>query len=1151
MSKGKRLLSVLLAFVLVLPFSGIHLAFAEPEDSVDDGLQALEVFEEDPAIAEDAEGSKQEGLEDLELEGLEDSFWEDPEGLELETSSGAVVNPAEVIEYVYLDEKVVALGQEQNVAFSLLDESAEITQAEITFIKTGTEQKFTFFADVIVDNAALFTFIFFEREDADSYRLSEIAYCLSGSEDVIRADFFTFDEGQEDGGYYFDVVTEELFEVVVAEASEEGELTVFVITDEGDFVSAESVEEALLLADAEGIEDLEADESTGSEAALLGLVPSSDLAEDDPASQDITLLALSASLQTLSVSPARENYLVVALDPGHGGLDPGAVRGDLEEKDLNWVIANACKEELLNYTGVSPVLTRTENENPSLQARVDRAVANGADVFVSLHNNTGGGAGGAEVWYPNNSTYLNAETHVAGEQLSNKILTQLAKLGLNNRGAKMRNATGSERYPDGSISDYYGVISASRKAGIPGIIVEHAFLDVAGDAAKLRDKDFLVSLGKADAQGIVDQYGLVTHTSAQSTSLLKYQSYVGTLGWESFVYDQKVSGTTGKGKAVEAFNIELQNQPVTGSIQYNAFIQNEGWQGWKSDGAVVGTEKQSKAIQVIQIRLTGKMEAQYDVYYRAHISSFGWLDWAKNGASAGGLGSLYKTEAFQVVILPKGAAAPGPTGTPYWESSIVSSSVAYQAHVQNQGWNSIVTNGTVAGTTGLSLRVEALKISLASQGYPGGIQYNAHCAFLGWQGWKNGGEVAGTTGQSRQMEAIQIRLTGEMADRFDVYYRVHSAYLGWLGWAKNGESAGSAGYSYRMEALQIVLVSKGGKAPGSTVGANKQKSYVQYSTHVQNVGWQGYAADGATAGTTGRSLRVEALRVSLVNQQYPGGIQYNAHCALLGWQGWKNGGQIAGTTGQSRQVEAIQIRLTGEMADRYDVYYRVHCANFGWLGWAKNGASAGSAGYGYRMEALQIMLVPKGDKAPGSTAGAFKELAPVSGTPIMGSTSTTVDQMARRYNATGRTYPASVYSTKGAPTIRDFCQIVYEEAIAEGVRPEVVFCQAMYETGWLGFGGDVKVDQCNFCGLGATGSVGGATFSSVREGVRAHVQHLKAYAVPGLKASDLKNPLVDPRFDLVTKGSATTLEALNGKWAVPGVGYGERISSMIDELYKA
>ena len=126
-----------------------------------------------------------------------------------------------------------------------------------------------------------------------------------------------------------------------------------------------------------------------------------------------------------------------------------------------------------------------------------------------------------------------------------------------------------------------------------------------------------------------------------------------------------------------------------------------------------------------------------------------------------------------------------------------------------------------------------------------------------------------------------------------------------------------------------------------------------------------------------------------------------------------------------------------------------------------------------------------------------------------------------------------------------------EEANAEGVRAEVVFAQAMHETGWLQFGGDVSADQCNFAGIGATGGVPGNSFNtygsnSVRMGLRAQVQHLKAYA----STASLNNACVDPRFNYVQRGCATTVEALGGKWAT-GSGYGQALMNQINALLSA
>ena len=128
------------------------------------------------------------------------------------------------------------------------------------------------------------------------------------------------------------------------------------------------------------------------------------------------------------------------------------------------------------------------------------------------------------------------------------------------------------------------------------------------------------------------------------------------------------------------------------------------------------------------------------------------------------------------------------------------------------------------------------------------------------------------------------------------------------------------------------------------------------------------------AGTSGRGLRLEGIKVKLENSTYTGDIQYRTHIQGIGWENeWKANDEMSGTSGRGLRLEAIQIKLTDEMAEKYDVYYRVHAQGFGWLGWAKNGESAGTAGYGKRLEGIEIQLVKKGGDAPGSTENAFKK----------------------------------------------------------------------------------------------------------------------------------------------------------------------------------
>lgn len=176
--------------------------------------------------------------------------------------------------------------------------------------------------------------------------------------------------------------------------------------------------------------------------------------------------------------------------------------------------------------------------------------------------------------------------------------------------------------------------------------------------------------------------------------------------------------------------------------------------------------------------------------------------------------------------------------------------------------------------------------------------------------------------------------------------------------------------------------------------------------------------------------------------------------------------------------------------------------------------------------------------------------AQTAGYAIMGSSSVSVDQMVSYYNAR-YTYPADIYGSRGAQTAADFFTIVKQEAEAEGVKTEILFAQVILETGGLSFNGDVSAYQCNFGGLGAVGNgAQGETFPDVRTGLRAQVQHLKAYA----STAALVNPCVDTRFQYVKRGSAPYVEWLaipknpnGGGWAADP-DYGTKLLNIIHSL---
>jgi uncharacterized protein YjdB len=132
-----------------------------------------------------------------------------------------------------------------------------------------------------------------------------------------------------------------------------------------------------------------------------------------------------------------------------------------------------------------------------------------------------------------------------------------------------------------------------------------------------------------------------------------------------------------------------------------------------------------------------------------------------------------------------------------------------------------------------------------------GVKYQTHVALIGWQEWVNNGAVAGTTGQSKQVEALRIKIYGLPGAKIE--YRAHVKENGWLPWVSDGELSGTMGEKKRVEALQVRLV-------------NNDNYGVMYQAHIQNVGWTRWYTDEEIAGTIGNKLRVEAIKIRLVKK---------------------------------------------------------------------------------------------------------------------------------------------------------------------------------------------------------------------------------------------------------------------------------------------
>ncbi|MDP8977042.1 MAG: glucosaminidase domain-containing protein [Actinomycetota bacterium] len=184
------------------------------------------------------------------------------------------------------------------------------------------------------------------------------------------------------------------------------------------------------------------------------------------------------------------------------------------------------------------------------------------------------------------------------------------------------------------------------------------------------------------------------------------------------------------------------------------------------------------------------------------------------------------------------------------------------------------------------------------------------------------------------------------------------------------------------------------------------------------------------------------------------------------------------------------------------------------------------------MSGVLIVLVTAGLVAPASPATAVMRRHRVMGRQVLHP-----GEMARWYRRTG---------VRPARRVRvgRLARLFLQEGRAEGVRGDIAFAQAVVETGYFRFTGDVRPGAHNYAGLGAVGGgARGARFRTPRRGVRAQIQHLRAYADPRARPGRLAHPLVDPRFGLVRpKGKARRwVKFGSGVWAADTTGYGRRI----------
>ena len=475
--------------------------------------------------------------------------------------------------------------------------------------------------------------------------------------------------------------------------------------------------------------------------------------------------------------------------------------------------------------------------------------------------------------------------------------------------------------------------------------------------------------------------GATAADSAESTQLtvksVSVSAHVQNIGWMNPVGMGKNAGTTGRGLNLEALKISVEvdgassQEQVANALSVEAHVAGIGWQPAVGNGGTAGTTGRARAVEALRVRLSADLSERYTVWYRVHSAEFGWLGWARDGAEAGSAGYGRAAQAVQVAVLPKGDPAPGDTSTPFKNHSDDPASISVRSHSSNIGWMSPVGNGAIAGTTGRALPMEALEAQLDWYGHSGAIELRGHVSNIGWQQWSEG--RCGTTGKAQRLEAVQIRLTGEAAEKYDIWYCAHVSGIGWLDWACNGAAAGSAGKGRAIEAVKVVLVEKGGAAPGSTtkvfIGDLDAVTVSGLAVSGESLGSS--SGQKATIGGKGAKL-LNSIALSVAGQTDSGSISYSV---MDGYSGWgassTDGGAAKAVSGAP--VKAIKLSLSGQLATNYDIWYRVCDSGNGWTDWTSNGRACGVSGGSSGLCGIEITLVSKGQPSPGSTANAFIE----------------------------------------------------------------------------------------------------------------------------------------------------------------------------------
>lgn len=877
--------------------------------------------------------------------------------------------------------------------------------------------------------------------------------------------------------------------------------------------------------------------------------------------------------------------MTICLDPGHGGSDSGATAFGAKESDLTLKIAQYCKEELSKYD-VNVVMTRTTDTRLSEEAamdlknRVEVAKKAGASYFISIHINsaTNSAAKGAEVYYPNTSGNKNLSSN--GQNLAKAIQSQLAALGLYDRGIKIRNYTDgtTSSNPNSSDQDYYGVIRYAKQANITGLIVEHCFISNKDEFDKyLGSNAKLQQLGIADAKGIVSALGLqaknadIDTLAAEKRNVLPDGTYtISTLLNSNYVLDVK-DGSTSNGA-----NIQLYETNDTAAQQFKVSHDSQGYVTFTNvksgrvldlNGAIVkdaGNIQQYTSNGTRAQKWIVKQDGNGYVVMSAINPNY-ILDLnggsVRNGSNIQ-LHSVTGSNSQRWNITKYVSKDERINSLAAQNKNTLADGVYEINSVKNSNYTLDVNSASTRNGANVQLylrngtQAQAFRVSHDSQGFVTFTNINSGKVIdLDGAITKNGRNIHqyasnGTRAQKWivQQSGSGYSIVSAIDTSFALDIRNGSVYSG-----SNIQLYKSNNTAAQQWTFNKYVTERERCDSYASQNKDRMADGVYYIKN-QNVGFALDVADGSLYG----GANVQLYSLNKTNAQ-----KWKITHDSTGYVSFQNvgSGMYLTAGGSGRSANVYQQKQSNGYNQKWIVMFDNN-QNLRIVS-ALNSTMVLDVKDGKIRRCSNIQLYDSNNSNAQKWVFEYINTNATGGLmQIMGTSQTTVAQMVRYYNANASGYDTfkAKYNGKydgclakgGARTINQFAQIFYEEATAEGVRAEVAFTQCMKETGFLKYGGDVLPNQYNFAGIGATGAVHGASFSNVRMGIRAQIQHLKAYG----SISPLTNQCVDPRFNLVKRGSAQYVEWLGIKENPNGYGwatskrYGHDIVNMVNVLLK-